>query len=187
MPAWLPIDDHLVEMLQLFHQTRLQLGDDVMNPAAVHTLLQLLPDPAVYRVDVRTVGWPEIGVMKSGVSLVKAIVCGEYHVYGLRLLQYCLYCLGVYFFPDTVYKKYLFSIVTLASFGRFLERESAMLARSWESYFCLSVRLSVHPSVCLSHACFVTRLYVLFHLKFALKLTYPLWKAPTSTNIIICL
>ena len=46
-----------------------------MNPAAVHTLLQLLPDPVVYRVDVSTVGWPEIGVMKSGVSLVKAIVC----------------------------------------------------------------------------------------------------------------
>jgi len=74
-------------MLQLFHQTRLQLGDDVMNPAAVHTLLQLLPDPVVYRVDVSTVGWPEIGVMKSGVSPVKAIVCGEYHDYGLRLLR----------------------------------------------------------------------------------------------------
>ena len=74
-------------MLQLFHQTRLQLGDDVMNPAVVHTLLQLPPDPVVYRVDVNTVGWPEIGVMKSGVSLVKAIVCGEYHVYRLRLLH----------------------------------------------------------------------------------------------------
>ena len=61
-------------MLQLFHQTRLQLGDDVMNPAAVQTLLQLPPDPVVYRVDVSTVDWPEIGVMKSGVSLVKAIV-----------------------------------------------------------------------------------------------------------------
>jgi len=72
-------------MLQLFHQTRLQLGDDVMNPAVVHTLLQLPPDPVVYRVDVRTVGWPEIGVIKFGVSLVKAIVCGEYHVYDLRL------------------------------------------------------------------------------------------------------
>ena len=60
-----------------------------MNTAAVglHTLLQLLPDPVVYPVDVRTVGWPEIGVMKSGVSLVKAIVCGEYHVYGLRLFH----------------------------------------------------------------------------------------------------
>ena len=45
------------------------------------------PDPVVYRVDISTVGWPEIGVMKSGVSLVKAIVCGEYHVYGLRLLH----------------------------------------------------------------------------------------------------
>jgi len=74
-------------MLQLFHQMRLQLGDDVMNPAAVHMLLQLLPDPVVYRVDVCTVGWPEIGVMKSGFLLVKAIVCGEYHVYGLRLLH----------------------------------------------------------------------------------------------------
>ena len=58
-----------------------------MNPAAVQTLLQLLPDPVVYWVDVSTVGWQEIGVMKSGVSLVKAIVCGEYHVYGLRLLH----------------------------------------------------------------------------------------------------
>ena len=56
-------------MLQLFHQTRLQLGDDVMNPAAVHTRLQLPPNPVVYRVDISTVGWPEIGVMKSGVSL----------------------------------------------------------------------------------------------------------------------
>ena len=64
---------------------RFQLGDDVMNPAAVHTLLQLPPDPVVYRVDVMTAGWPEIGVMKSSVLPVKAIVCGEYHVYGLRL------------------------------------------------------------------------------------------------------
>ena len=60
-----------------------------MNPAAVHTLLQLLPDPVVYRVDVSTGGWPEIGVMKSGVSLVKAIVGGECHVYGLRILHVC--------------------------------------------------------------------------------------------------
>jgi len=49
--------------------------------------LQLPPDPVVYRVDVSTICWPEIGVMKSGVSLVKGIVCGEYHVYGLRLLH----------------------------------------------------------------------------------------------------
>jgi len=34
----------------------------------------------------------------------------------------------------------------------FLPRDAAMLARSWESHFCPSVRLSV----CLSHACFVT-------------------------------
>ena len=74
-------------MLQLFYQTQLQLGDDVMNLAAVHTLLQLPRDPVVYRVDVCTVGWPEIGEMKSGVSRVKAIVCVEYHVYGLRLLH----------------------------------------------------------------------------------------------------
>jgi len=72
-------------MLQLFDHTRLQLSDDVMNPAAVHTILQLPPDPVVYRVDVSTVGLPQIGIMKSGVSLVKAIVCGEYHLYGLRL------------------------------------------------------------------------------------------------------
>ena len=75
-------DDHLVEMLQVFHQMRLQLGNDVMDPAAVRTLLQLPPDPVVYRVDVRTVTCPDTGVMKSGVSPVKAIVCGEYHVYG---------------------------------------------------------------------------------------------------------
>ena len=46
-----------------------------MNPTAVHTLLQFPPDPVVYWIDVSTVGWPEIGVMKSGVSLVKTIVC----------------------------------------------------------------------------------------------------------------
>jgi len=74
-------------MLQPFHQMRLQLGNDVMDPAAVRTLLQLPPDPVVYRVDVRTVTCPDTGVMKSGVSPVKAIVCGEYHVYGLRLLR----------------------------------------------------------------------------------------------------
>jgi len=30
-----------------------------MNPAAVHTLLRLPPDPVVYRVEARNVGWPE--------------------------------------------------------------------------------------------------------------------------------
>jgi len=52
----------------LFHQAWLQLGD-VMNPAAVHTLLQLPPDPVVDWVEVRTIGWPgrELDAMKSGV------------------------------------------------------------------------------------------------------------------------
>jgi len=31
-----------------------------MNPAAVDTLLQLPPDPVVYRIEIRAVGWPEI-------------------------------------------------------------------------------------------------------------------------------
>jgi len=34
-------------------------ADNVMNSAAAHTLLQLSPDPIVYRVEVRTVVWPE--------------------------------------------------------------------------------------------------------------------------------
>jgi len=50
--------DDLVEMFPLFDKMRLQLGD-VMNPAALYTLLQFPPDPAVHRVEVRTVGWPE--------------------------------------------------------------------------------------------------------------------------------
>jgi len=40
--------------------------------------------------------------------------------------------------------------------GQFLPRDAAMLARSWESLFCLSVRLYLRPSIRLSHACFVT-------------------------------
>jgi len=45
------INDHLVEMFPLFDQTRLQLGD-VMNPAAVHALLQLPPDQVVYQTEI---------------------------------------------------------------------------------------------------------------------------------------
>jgi len=45
-------------MIPLFDQTRRQLGD-VMNPAAVLTLLRLPPDPVVHGAEVRTVGWPE--------------------------------------------------------------------------------------------------------------------------------
>jgi len=45
-------------MFPLFDQTRLQLGD-IMNPVAVHTLLQLSPDPVVNWAEVRTIGWPE--------------------------------------------------------------------------------------------------------------------------------
>jgi len=53
--AWV---DHQTEVFPLFDQTLLQLGD-VMNLAAVHTLLQLPRDPVVSWADVRTVGWPE--------------------------------------------------------------------------------------------------------------------------------
>jgi len=61
--TWMPlpdrfIDDHLVEMFTLFDQARLQLID-VTNLAAVHTLLQLLPNLIVDWVKVRTVGWPQ--------------------------------------------------------------------------------------------------------------------------------
>ena len=57
--TWAPlpdrfIDDHLVEMLPLFDQARLQLVD-VTNLAAVHMLLQLPPNLVVYGVKVRTV------------------------------------------------------------------------------------------------------------------------------------
>jgi len=47
-----------VEMFPLFDQMQLQLGD-AMNPAAVHTLLQLPIDPVVYWVEIRTVNWPK--------------------------------------------------------------------------------------------------------------------------------
>jgi len=57
--TWTPlpdrfIDDHLVEMFPLFDQLV-----DVTNLAAVHTLLQLLPNLIVDWVKVRTVGWPQ--------------------------------------------------------------------------------------------------------------------------------
>jgi len=52
------IDDHLVEIFPLFDQARLQLVD-VMNLAAVHTLLQLPPNLVVGGVKVRTVSWPK--------------------------------------------------------------------------------------------------------------------------------
>ena len=53
------IDEHLVEMFPLFDQAWLQLVN-VMNPAAIHTPLQLPPNLVVYRVQVRTVGWPKL-------------------------------------------------------------------------------------------------------------------------------
>jgi len=61
--TWTPlpdrfIDDHLVEMFQLFDQARLQLVD-VTNLAAVHTLLQHPLNLIVDWVKVRTVGWPQ--------------------------------------------------------------------------------------------------------------------------------
>ena len=61
--TWTPlpdrfIDDHLVEMFPLLDQARLQLVD-VMNLAAVHTLLQLPLNLVVDWVKVRTVGWPQ--------------------------------------------------------------------------------------------------------------------------------
>jgi len=61
--TWMPlpdrfIDDHLVEMFPLFDQARLQLFD-VMNLAAVHTILQLPPNLVVDWIKVRTVVWPQ--------------------------------------------------------------------------------------------------------------------------------
>jgi len=61
--TWTPlpdrfIDDHLLEMFPLFDQARHQLVD-VTNLAAVHTILQLLPNLVVDCVKVRTVGWPQ--------------------------------------------------------------------------------------------------------------------------------
>jgi len=67
----------MVEMSPLFNQTQLQLID-VMNPAAVHTLLQLFPaDPVVYRVEIRTVGWPESW---SDQVLCSRVFCTVMHV-----------------------------------------------------------------------------------------------------------
>ena len=52
--TWTPlsdrfIDEHLVEMFALFDQARLQLVN-VMNPAAIHTLLQLPPNLACWEI-----------------------------------------------------------------------------------------------------------------------------------------
>jgi len=52
------IDERLLEMFPVFDQAKLQLVD-VMNPAAVDTLLQLPPNLTVNWVEVRTVGWPQ--------------------------------------------------------------------------------------------------------------------------------
>ena len=52
------IDEHLVEIFPLSDQAWLQLVN-VMNPAAIHTLLQLPAILVVYWVQVRTVGWPQ--------------------------------------------------------------------------------------------------------------------------------
>jgi len=49
------VNELLLEMLPLFDQAQLQMVD-VMNPAAVHTLLQLPLDLIVNRVDADTVG-----------------------------------------------------------------------------------------------------------------------------------
>ena len=51
------IDDHLVEVFTVFDQAQLQLVD-ITKLAAVHTLLQLLPNLIVDGVKVRTVSWP---------------------------------------------------------------------------------------------------------------------------------
>ena len=61
--TWTPlpdrfIDDHLVRMFPLFDHARLQLVD-VTNLAAVHTLLQLVPNLVVDWIKVRTVGWSD--------------------------------------------------------------------------------------------------------------------------------
>ena len=62
--TWTPlpdrfVNDHLVEkMFPPFDHARLQLVD-ITNLAAVHTILQLLPNLVVDWVKVRTVGWPQ--------------------------------------------------------------------------------------------------------------------------------
>jgi len=61
--TWIPladcfVDDHLVEMVPLFDQARLQLIE-VTNLAAVHTLLQLPLNLVVDWVKVWTVGCPQ--------------------------------------------------------------------------------------------------------------------------------
>jgi len=45
-------------MFPLFDKMQLQMGD-VMNPAALHMLMQLPPDLVVHTAGVRIVGWPE--------------------------------------------------------------------------------------------------------------------------------
>jgi len=61
--TWTPlpdrfIDDHVVEMFQLFDQVRLQLVD-VTYLAAVHTILQIPLNLVVDWVTLRTVCWPQ--------------------------------------------------------------------------------------------------------------------------------
>jgi len=66
------VDDQLIIWLKYSRSLikRLQLGD-VMNPAAIHMLLQLPPDPVVYWADWLISGLlagQGVGAMKSGVS-----------------------------------------------------------------------------------------------------------------------
>ena len=70
--TWTPlpdrfVDDHLVEMVPLFGQARLQLVD-VTNLTAVHTILQLPLNLVVDWIKVRLLAGHRAGVMKSSVS-----------------------------------------------------------------------------------------------------------------------
>jgi len=62
-------------MFPLFDQMQLQLGD-VLSPAAVHTLVQILPDPVVSQVEVMIDRWPrswsDEGLMFHGLTVAQS-------------------------------------------------------------------------------------------------------------------
>jgi len=122
-----------------------------------------------------------------------------------------LYDLGVVHFFQQNYEKADMSFTAcknLMSKVQFLPWKAAMLTQSWDRNsvrlsVCLSVRLSVTHVLCdetkehtahilIPHERVITLVFwyqqrlvrdVPFHLTFALKLTQPLWKTLTSTNI----
>jgi len=63
LKMWMPLQcltaSSTVEMFPLFDQTWFWLGD-IINSAAILTLLQLPQDLIIHRAEVRTIGWPEL-------------------------------------------------------------------------------------------------------------------------------